>query len=170
MDTQLDATLAAHVDSVYRYALRITGNVEQAEELTQETMLRGWRNRRSLKDPTVAKSWLLRIATNLWTDEIRRSQRRPHQLIEPSTIPNPNPKSTPEQQESARQALAALDQLPPRQRQVMHLITIEQLSHAEVAKVLAITAAAVKANLAAARKTLRTQLKDVYKEHQGNKT
>ncbi len=162
--------LAAHVDSVYRYALRITRDVEQAEELTQETMLRGWRNRKSLNDPSAAKSWLLRIATNQWTDQIRRNQRQPHQLVEPSTIPNPNAKSTLEQQESAHRALAALDRLPPRQRQVMHLITIEQLSHAEVAEVLATTAAAVKANLAAARKTLRMQLKDLYDELQGNKT
>jgi RNA polymerase sigma-70 factor (ECF subfamily) len=61
-----------------------------------------------------------------------------------------------------RLALAAMDALPPRQRQVIYLVTCEELSHDEVAEILQMTPAAVKANLSLARKEMRQRLKDVY--------
>ena len=66
-------------------------------------------------------------------------------------------------------ALAAIDELPPRQRQVVHLVTVEQMSHDEVAAVLGISPAAVKANLAAGRKELRERLREVYEDVCGDK-
>jgi RNA polymerase sigma factor (sigma-70 family) len=59
-------------------------------------------------------------------------------------------------------ALAAMDELAPRQRQVLYLVTCEQLAHDEVAEVLGIERSAVKANLSLARKTMRARLKDLY--------
>jgi RNA polymerase sigma factor (sigma-70 family) len=61
-----------------------------------------------------------------------------------------------------RLALAAMDELPPRQRQVLYLVTCEQLDHDEIAAVLEITVAAVKSNLSIARKEMRRRLKDIY--------
>jgi RNA polymerase sigma factor (sigma-70 family) len=55
-----------------------------------------------------------------------------------------------------------MDQLPPRQRQVLYLVTCEELSHSEVAEVLEIEVAAVKSNLSLARKEMRRRLKEVY--------
>ena len=167
MDTQLDATLTAHLDTIYRYALRLTHNPEQAQDLTQETMLRAWRNRQVLQDESAVKSWLLRIATNLWTDQLRRSRLEPRLLVEPPTSPELPATKKLIHQENVTRALAALDELPPRQRQVVHLITIEEIPHAEVAEILSLTPQAVKANLAAARKTLRSQLQDLYHEVSG---
>jgi RNA polymerase sigma-70 factor (ECF subfamily) len=64
--------------------------------------------------------------------------------------------------ESVRLALAAMDELPPRQRQVLYLVTCEELSHDEVGEVLGISVAAVKSNLSLARREMRRRLKDVY--------
>ena len=67
--------------------------------------------------------------------------------------------------------LAALDELPPRQRQVMHLVTIEQLSHDDAATVLGISATALKANLSAARRQMRQRSsKTIYDEIRGART
>ena len=66
--------LEEHVEAVYRYALRLTGRPDLAEDLTQETLLRGWRNRNKLREPRAARLWLLRIATNVWTDHLRKSK------------------------------------------------------------------------------------------------
>ncbi len=164
VNTQLDASLAAHLDTVYRYALRLTRNSDLAQDLTQETMLRAWRSRQALQEHTATKNWLLRIATNLWTDQLRRTKFQPSLLIEPPASQELPTAKKLIQQESVDQALAALDELPPRQRQVMHLITVEQLSHAEVAEILKLTPQAIKSNLAAARKTLRSQLQALYHE------
>ena len=61
-------------------------------------------------------------------------------------------------------ALAAMDQLPPRQRQVLHLVTCEGLSLAEVSEVLEVEPSAVKSSLSLARKEMRRRLSDVYEE------
>ena len=57
-----------------------------------------------------------------------------------------------------------MDELPPRQRQVLYLITCEQLSQDEVADVLGISKAAVKSNLSLARKAMRERLRELYLE------
>ena len=67
-------------------------------------------------------------------------------------------------QDDLRRALQAMEELPERQRQVLHLSACEGLSAAEIAQVLAISTDAVKANLCLARKKLRQELKDLYED------
>lgn len=153
-----------HAGTVYRYALRLAGRTDVAEDLTQETLLRGWRSRGKLRDPQLARVWLLGIATNLWRDHLRQAKFRPRVLESEPPCPCPTPAAMADDQENVRRALAAMDELPPRQRKVMHLVTCEQLSHAEVAAVLEIEVSAVKANLSLARKEMRRRLKDVYEQ------
>jgi RNA polymerase sigma-70 factor (ECF subfamily) len=157
-------TIEAHVGSVYRYALRLTRKADAAEDLTQETLLRGWRNRRQLRDERLARVWLLRIATNLWNDELRKATHRTHPLAVEPPCPRPLPTVVSNERENVRLALAAMDELPPRQRQVLYLTTCEQLGHSDVAAILGISETAVKANLSLARKEMRRRLKDVYVE------
>ncbi|HEX3602307.1 MAG TPA: sigma factor [Lacipirellulaceae bacterium] len=64
-DTASVDGIGEHVGSVYRYALRLAGRPELAEDLTQETMLRGWRDRQRLRESRATRVWLFRIATNL---------------------------------------------------------------------------------------------------------
>ncbi len=153
-----------HVAAVYRYALRLTGQADMAEELAQEALLRAWRHRGKLREPRAARVWLLRIASNLWTDRLRRKRFRPRVLEAEPPCPGPSPGRAAREREAVRRALAAMDQLPPRQRQVMHLASCEGLSHAEVAEVLGIDVRAVKSNLSLARRELRERLKDIYDE------
>jgi RNA polymerase sigma-70 factor, ECF subfamily len=151
-----------HLGTVFRYALRLAGRFDLAEDVTQETMLRAWRGRHGLRDPRTVRVWLLRIATNVWTDHLRQGQHRPQSLAAEPQCPRPTPAAVADDQENVRRALAAMDELPPRQRQVLYLVTCEQLSHAEVAQVLEIGISAVKANLSVARTEMRRRLKDVY--------
>jgi RNA polymerase sigma-70 factor (ECF subfamily) len=156
--------LEEHVGAVYRYALRLTGRTELAEDLTQETFLRGWRSRRKLRDSRTARVWLLRIATNLWTDHIRRGRFEPTTIDDEPPCPRPSPAAASDERENVRLALSAMDELPPRQRQVLYLVTCENMTNAEVATVLEINESAVKANLSLARQQIRSKLKDLYDE------
>jgi RNA polymerase sigma-70 factor, ECF subfamily len=156
--------LEEHLGTVYRYALRLTGRPELAEDLAQETLLRAWRNRTNLRDPRVARVWLLRIATNLWTDELRRGKFRPRILETEPPCPKPPPEIVANEKENVGLALAAMDQLPQRQRQVLYLISCEGLSQIEVGAVLGIDLSAVKASLSLARKEMRRRLSDLYDE------
>jgi RNA polymerase sigma factor (sigma-70 family) len=74
----------------------------------------------------------------------------------------PSPAIVSDEREDVRMALAAMDELPPRQRQVIYLVTCENMAQADVATILGINESAVKANLSLARKTMRLRLKDVY--------
>jgi RNA polymerase sigma-70 factor (ECF subfamily) len=153
-----------HLGSVYGYALRLTRRPDLAEDLTQETLLRGWRSREKLRNQRLARVWLLRIATNLWTDQLRRGRFRPVALDTEPICPRPSIAMVSDDQENVRLALAALDDLPPRQRQVLYLVTCENMGHADVATVLGINESAVKANLSLARKEMRQRLKELYEQ------
>jgi RNA polymerase sigma-70 factor (ECF subfamily) len=153
-----------HVGSVYRYALRLSGRPDAAEDLAQETLLRGWRKRHTLREPRAVRVWLLQIATNVWTDQNRHRPQEPECLIDDPPCADPPLPNALDHREDVRQALAAMDNLPPRQRQVLYLATCEDLAHAEVATVLNISEAAVKANLSLARKEMRRRLKKLYEE------
>jgi RNA polymerase sigma-70 factor (ECF subfamily) len=166
----VDDFVASHADAVYRYALRLTRNVQQAEDLTQETLLRGWKHRAKLREPAAARVWLLRIATNAQRDGLRTARD-----VVPLTAEAVNARGIglvdrTEQRECVQRALAALDELPARQRQVMHLVTVEQLSLDDAAAVLDISAAAVKSSLSLARQAMRSKLKDIYADICGTRT
>lgn len=165
----VDDVLAAHADAVFRYALRLTRDRTAAQDLMQDTLLRGWQSRRSLRDVAAARVWLLRIATNLHRDHCRGTRPTEPILAEP-TDGTPPIAARYEHRECVAQAIAALDDLPPRQRQAMHLVTIEQLSHNDAAEVLGITVDALKASLSLARRQLRERLKDLYEELRGMRT
>jgi RNA polymerase sigma-70 factor, ECF subfamily len=154
--------LEEHIEAIYRYALRLTRRPDAAEDVTQETLLRGWRNQKKLRDPRAARLWLLRIASNVSTDHLRKSKFKVLTLESEPPCPRLLPMQSCDERESVRLALAAMDQLPPRQRHVLYLVTCEELSHDEVADVLGISLAAVKSNLSLARKEMRWRLKDVY--------
>src|SRR5262249_805632 len=108
--------------------------------------------------------WLLRIATNLWTDQLRRGRFRPTALDTEPICPRPSVTVASDDRENVRMALAAMDDLPPRQRQVLYLATCENMARSDVATVLGISESAVKANLSLARKEMRQRLKEVYEQ------
>ncbi len=152
---------------VYRFAVRLTADRHEAEDLTQETMLRAWRARHRLREPGAAAVWLLRITANLWRDRLRQKGRRteaagPLEFEPPGSAVPVAEEFT--DQEDLRRALAAMDALPPRQREVLYLHACEGLDQAEIAAVLGISTQSVKSSLSLARQKLRRKLDDVCRE------
>jgi len=159
--TELDTWLEQHATSVYRFAMRLAGNHHLAEDLTQETMLRGWKNRSRLREPEKRRVWLLQITANLWRDRLRRSGRRPEEITVTEDQVESRlavPFQVAVDREDLQRALAAMDSLPERQRGVLYLHTCEGLSLAEIATVMKINSGAAKTNLSLARKRMREML------------
>jgi len=153
-----------YLPRVFRFALRLTGSHQEAEDLAQETFLQAWRRRAQLRDPRATAVWLLTIAKNLWNDRLRRKARQPAKT-EPLADDQRSTASGPDHdlmvREDLRQVLEAVDSLPPRQREVLHLSACEGLSVSEIAQVLGITSEAAKASLCEARKRLRRRFRGI---------
>jgi RNA polymerase sigma-70 factor (ECF subfamily) len=149
---------------VYRFALRLTGNRQEAEDLAQDTFLRAWRHRGGLKDTAAARAWLFTITKNLWSDRLRRKGRRPAR-VEPLQEDQRSSAVAADHelivQEDVRRVLEAVDSLPPRQREVLHLHACDGFSLGEIAAILGISTDAAKANLCEARKRLRRQFREI---------
>jgi RNA polymerase sigma-70 factor (ECF subfamily) len=153
------------VPRVYRFALRLCGDAHAAEDVAQEALVRAWRRRGRLRNERAARVWVFRIALNVWRDRLRRGALpvgRAGPLEGTETIVGPSAERLAEMREDLARALAALDGLPPRQREVLYLSAVEGLSASEVADVLGISSVAAKANLSLARQKMREQLPDVF--------
>jgi RNA polymerase sigma-70 factor, ECF subfamily len=153
-----------YLPHVYGFALRLTGSRQEAEDLTQDTFLQAWRCRRHLRDADAVRVWLFKIAKNLWNDRLRRKGRRPTP-IGPLQEDYRSAAVAADRElivrEDVRRVLEAMDSLPARQREVLHLHACEGFSLGEIAAVLGISSDAAKANLCEARKRLRRRFREI---------
>jgi RNA polymerase sigma-70 factor (ECF subfamily) len=167
--------------SLTGYCYRMLGSGFEAEDATQETLLRAWRRSDTLADPGALKSWLFSIATNVCLDQIdaRKRRARPIDLADAGSAESPvgeplpetswvlpiasgqvaDPDADPEAQAAERETLrlafvAALQHLPARQRVVLVLREVLRWSAKEVAEVLDTSVASVNSALQRARATL----------------
>ena len=150
-----------HSARVYRLAYRLSGNQQDAEDLTQETFVRVFR---SLADfsPGTFEGWLHRITTNLFLDMVRRRQRIRFDALPEDTERLPGTAPSPEQVYADThldpQVQAALDALSPEFRVAVVLCDIEGLTYEEIAATLGIKLGTVRSRIHRGRVQLRTSL------------
>src|SRR5579863_6020023 len=77
----LERVIEQYGKATYNFAYRLTGNEPDASDLTQEAFIRVFRAWRSFKPGTSFRSWIYRIVTNLYRDELRRRKGRYHEEI-----------------------------------------------------------------------------------------
>ncbi|PJE08637.1 RNA polymerase subunit sigma-70 [Mycobacterium sp.] len=152
----LRAELIAH-------CYRMLGSVHDAEDLVQETYLRGWRGYSAFEERAALRTWLYRIATTACLRVLENRARRVLPLDAPiddsewlEPIPDTYLYQAPEDALFVRQSvrlavMTALQELPARQRAVLILRDVVQFSAAEVAELLETTPAAVNSSLQRAR-------------------
>nr|WP_245770901.1 sigma-70 family RNA polymerase sigma factor [Natronohydrobacter thiooxidans] len=139
---------------VLRYAARMLGSREEAEDVTQEAMLRLWKMapdwQAGLAEPA---TWVFRVARNLCTDRLRR--RKP-MVPELPDLPDPALGQDARLMRTARaRALeAALLDLPERQREAVILRHLEGLSNPEIAAILMVGVEAVESLTARGKRRL----------------
>jgi RNA polymerase sigma-70 factor, ECF subfamily len=135
------------------YLAHLTGEHDVAPDLAQETFLRAWRALRATRPGLRLRPWLYRIATNLAYDYLRRRGRIawvPWPLTEPDT--GAEAVTHVEEQEIVRQALA---QLGDRDRAVLLLCGLQELSYAEAGLALGTTPDAVRKQFSRAKERFR---------------
>lgn len=162
-----------HLDAVYRFALRLTGAPDPAEDLVQETFLRAFRSWDQYTRGTAAKSWLFTICRNLFLRRRERSQR--HDRVVSESVPRTGPWSDslnplwfslanvdPEGDffESIvdERILEAINELPEEYRTAVVLSDLEGLPYAEIAELMEVPVGTVKSRLFRGRRQLQRVL------------
>ncbi|RPF22495.1 RNA polymerase sigma-70 factor (ECF subfamily) [Myceligenerans xiligouense] len=152
-----------HSARVYRLAYRLTGNQQDAEDLTQETFIRVFRSLSSYT-PGTFEGWLHRITTNLFLDMARRRKRIRMEAMgdDDGAVAATGEQGRPEREfehaNLGHDVQHALDELRPEYRAAVVLCDIEGLSYEEIAKTLNVKLGTVRSRIHRARAQLREAL------------
>lgn len=159
-------SLIQHIDGLYSYALSLTRNRSDAEDLVQETYVRAIPALRRLRTESNVKSWLFTILRNVWLNQLRQP-RNSHHVSEPdidqlSTSTNhadpKDPHSSLVRKTDQERVRNAIGQLSIDFREIILLREYEGLSYQEIAGLLNCPVGTVMSRLGRARSRLRTLL------------
>ncbi|MEX1258599.1 MAG: sigma-70 family RNA polymerase sigma factor [Gemmatimonadota bacterium] len=163
----------AHMAAVYRFALRLTHDADDAEDLVQETYLRAYQNWDKYVPGTRAKSWLFTICRNLFLRGDERARRHDEIVARESgqgaeatsgegtvfaAVGERDPEGAFWRQMIDGEILKAIDALPEEYRDVVILSDLEELAYDEISGVLDIPLGTVKSRLFRGRRTLQRDL------------
>ena len=157
--------------NVYATFSYLSQKKENVPDLTQEALLRVAKNIQNLKNPKLFKSWLNQIITNLFYDELRKTQRKPDTISlddETEDVPSikfqlPDKKCKPHEKcvtsELEKIIKTAIQNLPDQFRIVIILRELQGLSYDEIAQATHSSVGTVKSRIARARGKLQEDLK-----------
>ena len=146
---------------VYAQAFRGLGNQADAEDVTQEALMRLWRHAPDWRmGEAKVTTWLYRVTANLCTDKLRKRVRSGPSLDEIAEPADPTPSVEATMQNDARQTAleGALGELPERQREAVVLRHIEGLNNPDIANRLDVSVEAVESLLARGKRALKSAL------------
>ncbi|NNF41047.1 MAG: RNA polymerase sigma factor [Woeseiaceae bacterium] len=151
-----EALYRLHLGKVYGLCLRMTGNVSEAEDCTQDAFIQAWNKLSKFRSDSAFATWLHRIAVNTVLGRMRKSKRERERIQDAAEI-SPAPKVANDSGE-LRDLAEAIDRLPERARHVFVLHAVYGYSHDEAGSMLGIASGTSKAQLHRARRLLGQQL------------
>ena len=158
-----------HLDTLYRGALRLTRDPDQAQDLVQDTYARALRYQASFKPGTNLKAWLFAIMRNLFWDRVKagrgevsldQESEEDFGLYERLEDESAHPELDVLDRIAASEVVAAVDQLPPAYREVVMLVDVEGFAYKEAADILEVPIGTVMSRLHRARRKLQRLLYD----------
>ena len=165
-EAAFEELVRAYEKTVYNLALRMTGNREDAFDLTQTTFLKAWHAISLFQFDSKFSTWLCRIASNACIDFLRKEKRRKtvsltalddaDQSYELSVADlDADPALIAEAASERERVFAALNELPQEYRVVLSLRAIEDMTYEEIAELLELKTGTVKSRISRAREMLR---------------
>jgi RNA polymerase sigma-70 factor (ECF subfamily) len=155
-----------HLDGLYGYALVLTRNHAEAEDLVQETYLRAIEAIGRLRAGSNVRGWLFTILRNIWLNQLRKRRNGPQMIdleggdgiVNSVVEPSKDSYDLYVSQKETEEVRAAIQKLPAEFREIVLLREYEDLSYQEIASVLDCPVGTVMSRLARARTKLRTLL------------
>ncbi len=153
---------------IINYIYRLTGNFMMAEDITQEVFILIYKKAKLFRAAGCFKSWIYKIATNLFNYEMRRRKHtfseKPIYTEEPTTVKNDlvpehlNPSQKAENSEIQKRIIELIDSLPHKQRIVVTLHIFEELKQEEIANIVGCSIGTVKSRIYYGLKKLKEQI------------
>jgi RNA polymerase sigma-70 factor (ECF subfamily) len=176
----MDTLGSEYIDGLYSYALVLTHNHAEAEDLVQETYVRAIPAVGRLKPESNIKAWLFKILRNVWFNQLRKRRSDPQMVqtdMEGGSVENlVNPGKDSYEiylgEVEVQRVRAAIEQLSLEFREVILLREFEELSYQEIASLLDCPPGTVMSRLARARSKLRVLLSSTpaEREHAGTQS
>ncbi len=143
----LGTLLARYQDSLLRFVARLLGDADAAQDVVQETFLEAARHPKRLLNVDNCQNWLLRVARNRSVDHLRKETRRrrhteasaPTRTRELAATELASTTSPLERDERRTKTRAAIDALPPRQKEVLLLRIEAGKSYREIAEIIGLS-------------------------------
>lgn len=149
-----EVLLDTYGNQILRLAYSYLHNLDDAEEVLQDTLIRYWNKEPDFENKTHEKAWLLRVAANLSKNRIAYNKVRSTDELKETLAA--------EQREDLSFVWEAVKELPVKYREVIHLFYYEGLSTAQIAAVLQQKESTVRSHLMRGRDKLKTILKEGY--------
>jgi RNA polymerase sigma-70 factor (ECF subfamily) len=152
-----DRLLLDHLAAAQRFAVRLSGDAQSAEDLLHDAIVRAVKNFSSFRGQSKFTTWLFKIIINCFRQRLRR---KPMSLMGEGQVDarTMDPTSASDAEELSRIVAQRISSLPPRQREVLVLIVYERMSITETSQVLGIANQTVRTSLSLARKRLKQEL------------
>lgn len=151
---------------LFRFALRLLGNEEDAKDIIQDAFMKVWHNKEKMGELQNLEAWCMRITRNLALDKLKsKKYRTTDNLDRAGEVPahhQQSPHQRSEQSDLMRRVHGLIHALPEKYRTILQLRDIDGLSYQEIADVLDIEMSEVKVNLHRARKQVREQLQNIH--------
>lgn len=155
---KIEALVEAHYEALYRYAYRLCGAPQTAEDLTQEAFCQAQDKLHQLRDQAKAKSWLFSILRNAFLHRLRSSKQEKEVALD--GIPELPERTTEALPIDSAQLQQALGELPEAFRTPIILYYFEEFSYKEIAEQMGVPLGTVMSRLARAKTYLRQRLTD----------
>ncbi|WP_020526632.1 RNA polymerase sigma factor [Flexithrix dorotheae] len=147
-------------NKLYRFAFRIVGDTDEAEDIVQEVFLKVWNNRSEMHLYRNMEAWCMRLTKNLSLDKVKSKSFKTSR--EKQEVDLPLNGYSPHQQTEWNDVLQKIDvfinELPEKQKHIIQLRDVEGYSYKEIADILELDLNQIKVNLFRARKTIKDKL------------
>src|ERR1700681_57729 len=166
-DTLPDPDLIAALPRLRRYARVLTGDLNRADDLVQDTLTRAWAKRELWQEGSDLRAWLFTIMHNVHINQFSLRQREFSEIsldadegaVGAWEIPV---RATQSDRVELAEVFAQIGKLPDEQREVLLLAAVEDMRYQEIAKVLDVPIGTVMSRLSRAREKLRRMTGDAY--------
>jgi len=150
-------------DKVYRLAKRLLVSTEEAEDATQEILLKLWNNKEKIGEYKNVEAFSMTMTKNFCLDRLKSKQAQNLKIVHSNYTDNSSSlQKQVESKDSVSWVARIMEELPEQQKIIVQLRDIEQYDFSEISKMLDMNETAIRVALSRARKTIREKLTNTH--------